>query len=519
MRLSFEFSPFVLAQSVSALISVFTCAVAWRRRIAPGGTMFALMMTAVSVWTAAVALDEGAVGVPSKILLSKISYLGAVNIAPLFLLFAWKFRRDDVRVHPPVLLLLWVIPAAVLGLAVTNEWHGLVWSSVKLLDPSAGNLAVYGHGPAFWVLSVYDFALVMVATASVGRAALGAPRVFARQSAALLAAVIVVWAGFGVYVAPGNPFPGLDIPALSFSVAGSLLLWGLTRGRMLALSPIARDMLVEAMPDGMIVQDTRGRIVDANPAAVSLLRKEASVIGSPLEGALDRWPELSEALSRAPDRGIEIVRSGERSFELRVVPLRGPQGEQMGRMISLRDITEQRHAEEATGESERNLRALLTAAQRQAKELELLDQVRTSLAAELDLPLIFRTVVEGIARTFGYTQVSLYMLQDQALVLQHQVGYSRVIERIPVTQGITGRAIRSGRPVLLKNVSADPEFLEAIEGVVSEVCVPLLDQGRPVGTLNVESIRGVAMGDEDLRLMAVLGEHVSIALAKARLYA
>ncbi|MGO9307643.1 MAG: histidine kinase N-terminal 7TM domain-containing protein [Spirochaetia bacterium] len=519
MQLSFELSPFVLAQSVSALISALTCVVAWRRRIAPGGTTFALMMTAVSIWTAAVALEEGAIGVPSKVLLSKISYVGAVNVAPLFLLFAWKFRRGKSRVRPPILLLLWVIPAAVLGLAFTNDWHRLLWSSVTIAEPAAANLAVYGHGPAFWVLSIYDFVLVMAGTASVGRAVLGAPRVFARQRVAVLAAVIVVWAGFGVYVAPGNPFPGLDIPALSFSVAGSLLLWGLTRGRMLALSPIARDMLVEAMPDGLIVQDTRGRIVDANPAAVALLRKDASVIGSSLSRALDTWPDLSAALSRAADGRTEIIRSEERSFDLRVASLHGPQGELMGRMISLRDITEQRRAEEATGESERNLRALLIAAQRQAKELALLDQVRTSLAVELDLPLIFRTVVEGIARTFGYTQVSLYTLQDQALVLQHQVGYSRVLERIPVTQGIMGRAIRSRAPVLLEDVRADPEYLEAIEGVVSEVCVPLFDQGHPVGALNVESVRSVAMGDEDLRLIAVLGEHVSIALAKARLYA
>src|SRR5208337_4117853 len=180
--------------------------------------------------------------------------------------------------------------------------------------------------------------------------------------------------------------------------------------------------------------------------------------------------------------------------------------------------TQRRRAEEATAESERNLRTLLAAAQRQAKERELLEQVRTFLATELDLPVIFRTVVEGIARTFGYSQVSLYTLQGEALVLRHQVGYSRVIERIPVTQGITGRVIRSGQPVLVKNVSDDPEFIGAIEGVVSEVCIPLFDQGRPVGTLNVESTSGPAMGEEDLRLMTVLGERVSIALSKARLY-
>jgi PAS domain S-box-containing protein len=517
--MSFDFTPYVLAQSASALVSLFAAVVALRRRAAPGGTVFALMMTAVSIWTAAVSLEEGSVGIPAKLLLSKISYLGAVNVAPLFLLFAWNFRHGERQIRLPVVLLLWVIPAAALGLAATNEWHKLVWISVKLAEPSAGNLAVYEHGPAWWILSAYDFALVIMASAYVGKAAVGAPRVFARQSAVVLAAVIVVWAGFAAYVAPVNPLPGLDTPALSFSIAGFLLLWGLTRGRMLALTPIARDMLVEVMPDGLIVEDTRGRVVDANPIALSLLGTDSSVIGSLLERALDGWPDLSAALSHARDSDMEIVRRESLIFELRVAALRGPQGEQVGRMISFRDITKRRRAEAATEESERNLRALLSSAQRQAKELELLDQVRTTLAMELDLPVIFRTVVEGIARTFGYTQVSLYVLQEDTLVLQHQVGYPRVIERIPVSRGIMGRVIRSGLPILIEDVSADPEYLGAIEGVVSEVCIPLFDQGRAVGTLNVESINSVAMGKADLHLMTVLGDHVSIALSKARLYA
>ena len=52
----------------------------------------------------------------------------------------------------------------------------------------------------------------------------------------------------------------------------------------------------------------------------------------------------------------------------------------------------------------------------------------------------------------------------------------------------------------------------------SELCIPLFDQGRVVGVLNVESTDGMALAEADLRLMTVLGEHVSLAIARARLY-
>ncbi|HWQ15241.1 MAG TPA: GAF domain-containing protein [Roseiflexaceae bacterium] len=159
-----------------------------------------------------------------------------------------------------------------------------------------------------------------------------------------------------------------------------------------------------------------------------------------------------------------------------------------------------------------------TAARRQAQELDLLGQVRTALARELDLAAVFRTVVEAVARVFGYTQVSLYLLEGETLMLQHQVGYHQILQRIPITQGISGRVVRTGKPVLLEDVRADPAFIGAMEGIVSEVCVPLLDKERVIGTLNVESTGGVRLTQADLQLMVALAEQVVIAINRASLY-
>ena len=515
--MSFEFTPNVLAQSAGALISLFAAIVAWLRRAAPGGTLFALLMTAVSVWSVSAAFEQGSSTASGKLLYSQLSYAGFVQVAPLFFLFAVKYRSAARRIGGVTLLALWLIPAAVLALAVTNGLHHLVWTGVTIVGSPGNPQAVYGHRIGWWLAAGYHLALVIAATALAGSAALGEHGLFVRESRAITWAFVVIWAGHALYVAPINPVPGLDLPALSFAIAGGFGLWGMTRGRTLRLSPVARDMLVEAMPDGLIVEDVQGRVVDANPVALSLLGRRSSVIGSRLE-PLEQWPDLSAALSRARQHEPEIVRRGDLFFELTTADLQGPRGEKMGRMITLRNISGRRRAEDASAESERNLRVLLSAAQRQAKELQLLDHVRTSLAMELDLSAIFRTVVDGIAETFGYTLVSLYTLQAGSLVLQHQTGYSRVIERMPITEGIMGRVVRTGLPVLAEKADADPDFRGAIDGITSEVCIPFLDQGKPAGVLNVESTGGVTMGEADLRLMTVLGEHLSIAFSKVRLY-
>lgn len=161
---------------------------------------------------------------------------------------------------------------------------------------------------------------------------------------------------------------------------------------------------------------------------------------------------------------------------------------------------------------------LYEAERRRARELELLHRVRTAAARELDPPALFRTVVEAIAENYGYTQVSLYLRRGDVLHLQHQVGYDAVIERISVGQGVSGRVMTTGRGELLEDVRSDPAFLGAIAGIVSEVCVPLFDEGRVVGTLNVESTLGVRLTPEDLRLIAGLGEYVGMTIHRARLH-
>ena len=187
-----------------------------------------------------------------------------------------------------------------------------------------------------------------------------------------------------------------------------------------------------------------------------------------------------------------------------------------GIVLNFRDITERKRAEERLKESEGHHR-------RQARELSLLHQVRTALAGELDPTAVFRMVVEAVAEAYGYAQVSAYLIEDDAegptLVLQHQVGYRTVLKRVPVSEGVMGRVARTGRPVLLEDVREDPDFLGAIEGITSEVCAPLFDGERLVGTLNVESTGGRRLTEDDLRVMSALAEHAGMAVGSARLHA
>jgi diguanylate cyclase (GGDEF)-like protein len=89
---------------------------------------------------------------------------------------------------------------------------------------------------------------------------------------------------------------------------------------------------------------------------------------------------------------------------------------------------------------------------------------------------------------------SVFVLEHGRLWLVAQRGYAVVPDGITVDSGITGRAIRLGRPQLAPDVRADPDYVAALPGVVSELAVPLRSGRSVVGVLNVEAERALPDG-------------------------
>jgi diguanylate cyclase (GGDEF)-like protein/PAS domain S-box-containing protein len=183
-----------------------------------------------------------------------------------------------------------------------------------------------------------------------------------------------------------------------------------------------------------------------------------------------------------------------------------------GVVVTVRDVTERREAEEALKNSEERFRA-------QSRELALLHGVRSAVAHELDVSGVLFRAVEAIVEAYGYTGTGAYLLRGEELVLESQAGSHGALERIPLTKGVCGRAVRTGQPELVEDVSVDPDFIGAGRGVTSEICVPLFDQGETVGCLNVESTGGAGLTRDDLRVMVAVGEHVGVAVSRALLHA
>lgn len=162
---------------------------------------------------------------------------------------------------------------------------------------------------------------------------------------------------------------------------------------------------------------------------------------------------------------------------------------------------------------------LLAQAERRAAEANLMNRVMRVITETLEFKEISRRIVEEVAATFGYSHVSILRREGDYLVLQAQVGYARPTESLHLTKGVVGRVVRTGKPVLLGDVTTDRDYIATDPVIQSQVAVPINIDDQVLGVLTIESDASRPLGEADLDLCESLAHQLSAALRNAMLYA
>jgi PAS domain S-box-containing protein len=354
--MSWHLSLYIAVSFSTALLSNIVSYMALRQRDKPGGLPLGLLMLAVAEWSFSAGIEVLSETIPAKVFWSKVGYLGTTT-APVFLFwFAWEFAQQERRLNPRHLFLLLLVPLITFGLAVTNEWHQLIWTSFTPIPDT--NLIIYGHGLWFWVLVAYTYSLLCIAAFLLIRAAFRFRHLHRLQFVVILTSFVPPWLVNVIYVF--DLLPGLDLTPASFALNGLMLAWSFYRLHLLDLIPVARDKVVEDMRDGVVVLDAQDRIVDVNPAAQRLIGLNArSLVGQPADAVLAGRLGLDNRCWDVQAAQSEILSGGDRYLECRTFPLQ--ERRFVGRLIILRDVTERERAQEALQELNATLEAQVAA--------------------------------------------------------------------------------------------------------------------------------------------------------------
>ena len=116
-------------------------------------------------------------------------------------------------------------------------------------------------------------------------------------------------------------------------------------------------------------------------------------------------------------------------------------------------------------------------------------------------------LVEMIRAARNYRWVGVYKIIKHEFVIMGETGNEpATYPRFPVSQGLCGAALDSGKPIIVGDVHKDPRYLPTFHTTRSEIVVPMRNEHRHIlGILDVESDKLNAFGEEDRQFLERAG--------------
>ncbi|MBN2352561.1 MAG: EAL domain-containing protein [Spirochaetales bacterium] len=287
----------------------------------------------------------------------RVTASGWAFIPPLFLHFTLAFTENGFYKRHRRLSLLLYLPVPIL---TYSNVAAMPFVTGFVRDGLGWQYAYEGRSP--WLAANAAFIMAYIAGALVLflRLRLKTPsRLLKKQSAIIVATIL---ASLGAFFAATYLPTLLGTTSLSCLDLGTMLIWqigaafAITRYGFMVISPeSAAPSILRTMTDGLLLMDTRGKVIGSNRSLLEILEKpERSVVGGSVDAVLPKTFSDQKLLARIlagdPVRDVETAYTtagGREVFlSLSASHVVDRYGEMIGAVALLRDVSERKRTEQ-----------------------------------------------------------------------------------------------------------------------------------------------------------------------------
>src|SRR5919106_1078400 len=166
-------------------------------------------------------------------------------------------------------------------------------------------------------------------------------------------------------------------------------------------------------------------------------------------------------------------------------------------------------------------------AARDARRLSTLLEVSQALSGTLNLKAAMQRVLQTLIRHHSVVRGMVTLLRDGELHVEAAEGFEDRARsmRFKIGEGITGKVVESGKPIVVPRVSREPAFLnlaprrpENIKQELSFICVPIMLNRAAVGTLAVDlRFKPERDYDSSVKFFGIVSSNIAQALNVQRM--
>lgn len=139
--------------------------------------------------------------------------------------------------------------------------------------------------------------------------------------------------------------------------------------------------------------------------------------------------------------------------------------------------------------------------------IKLAKQIETAIADKRTENEVLATAVKLIDDfSDGYDWTGFYMMRGDVLEVGPYIGPETPHTRIEPGQGICGAAASQKESIVVDDVNADPRFLACSVTTRSEIVVPLMDQDRCLGEIDIDSNQPAFFTAQDREMLEQIAD-------------
>ncbi len=366
----YQYTPAIWPSIFTIMLLTVLAVYAWRMRNLPGALWLVIYYLFSLFFLTAKVIEFLAVDFETKIFWFNMEYPwwmpGTTALTCFVLEYAWPRRWVTRR----TLVVLSIVPLLGLALSFTNHFHNLSFTSYEF----SGDVVPL-YGPVGWAFLIYNLGLRAVSISALVWLFVRSPQHRWPAALIMLAETVVgVVLVVDPYIQESWFFylPEKALPVIACAIA-------LFAFRIFDPISKARQTVIEQLQAGMLVLDLEGRVISLNPAAERILNAPVrQVKGKRIKELLPAYPD--QHLADSGETGIELgfgEGTGLRYYMLTNSLLKDFRGLEVGRLLLLHDVTEQKRAHAQILEQQK-----VQAAQEERAELarELHDSIGQALA-------------------------------------------------------------------------------------------------------------------------------------------
>lgn len=353
--MAFQFHPYSIPLFISFITSGLLALILYKDLTTKGvGHLFTILI-GLAMWSGTYLMQWIVMSDRMATFFLLHTFIGVYIAVHGLLFFTLSYIEASKKIRTTSIVFLGITSTVLLLFLISNNLHQLTIPSAHL-ELRSGNLElVYERGPLYIILGIIYPGIISLITLLIliveyfRSPSYNKPRIFL-----IIIGTLVPWFFSILSLSPFNLNPNQDLAPLGIPFTAAILTLAIYRYNILEFMPIISGKIVNDFPDGVLILDDKGKILEMNPIAQKDYSSFVEIGGMyndkiSLKNLMqNELREKYEAQMKENKKFITLTGrlNNNKYYDIRISQLLNKKNIAMGSLVIYRDITEMEAAKD-----------------------------------------------------------------------------------------------------------------------------------------------------------------------------